>query len=372
MTLAPTPSPTGSGRDRFADARERFVTALAGEARLRPGDDEIVAGAVQHSVEVLADVGVARSADPPLPIESPLIIIGLLRTGTTLLHNLLNLHPRLHGPALWELAEPAIAGGDPGRHQEAITTAQRYVDEYNAKSPDFASIHYLQADRPDECHRLLINTFHSMVLEMRYRVPSYGDWLHHQDHRPAYAEHRKQLELLMRHRVDADGRPLTPVLKCPFHTWFLPALVRTYPGARFVHLHRDPVEAIASTASLCRAVRLARTDDIDLAEIGAMWRNRIVPLSTVLANCRDDLVNWRPVLDLRYRDLVADPVAVLQQVCAYLELDVDEKFRSAVTDYLRGNGRNSHGVHRYTPEEFGLDSAALARSTDAYSRRFVP
>lgn len=361
----------GPAADRFADARARFVDALASEGRLRAGDDEIVADAVQHSVDILADVDAARSADPPLPIESPVVIIGMLRTGTTLLHQLLNLHPRLHGPALWELAEPAVAGSDPDLHPAAIAKAQAYVDEYNAKSPDFASIHYLQADRPDECHRLLANTFHSMVLEIRYRVPSYGDWLHRQDHHAAYREHRRQLELLMHHHVDAEGRSLTPVLKCPFHTWFLPAVAHIYPGARFIHLHRDPVEVIASTASLCRSVRVARTDHVDFTEIGAQWRDRIVPLSTVLASHREDLLNWRPVLDLRYRDLTADPAATVRQVCSYLGLDATDDFLATVQDYLKSNGRHSRGVHRYTPEEFGLDSAALARATHRYSCRFA-
>lgn len=357
--------------DRFPEARARFTGSLAEEARLRPGDAEIVAGAVRHSVEILADVATARAADPPPPVESPVVVIGMLRTGTTLLHNLLNLHPRLHGPALWELAEPVIAGSDPARHPRAIEKAQAYVDEYNAKSPDFASIHYLQADLPDECHRLLANTFHSMVLEMRYRVPSYGDWLHRQDHHEAYAEHRKQLELLMRGHTDAEGQPLTPVLKCPFHTWYLPAVTRTYPGVRYIHLHRDPVEAIASTASLCRSVRKARSDHVDLGEIGDHWRDRIVPLTDALATDREDLLGRRPVLDIRFRDLTADPVATVLRACAFLELDADDDFLTAVRDYLGRNSRGSHGTHRYTPEEYGLDSVALARATAPYSRRFA-
>jgi hypothetical protein len=364
-------APATRAADRFGDARARFTSALAREGRLRAGDDEIVASSVRHSTDILADVDDAWTSDRPLPVESPIVVIGLLRTGTTLLHNLLDLHPRLHGPALWELAEPAVAGDDPARHPLAIAEAQAYVDEYNAKSPDFAAIHYLQADRPDECQRLLANTFHSMVLEMRYRVPSYGDWLHRQNQQTAYLAHRRQLEVLMRHRVDAEGRPLTPVLKCPFHTWFLPALTGTYPGARFIHLHRDPVDAIASTASLCRAVRLARTDHVDLPEIGAQWRARIVPLTSALAADRDDLLNWRPVLDVRFGDLVADPVATVRQVCSFLGLDTGEDFLTAVREYLDRNGRHSRGAHRYTPEEFGLDSAALAGATERYSRRFA-
>lgn len=355
---------------RFTLARQRFVAALADEANLRPGDDAVVAGSVRRSVDVLDEIRAARAAQPPPPIDDPIVIIGMLRTGTTLLDNLLALHPRLHGPQLWELADPVVAGGDPAGYPAAVEQAQSYVDDYNAKSPDFAAIHYLQADRPDECHRLLANTFHSMVLEMRYRVPSYGAWLHGQDQRLPYLEHRRQLEVLMRRRVDADGRPLTPVLKCPFHTWFLPALVHAYPRVRLVHLHRDPVEAIASTASLCRAVRSARTDHLDLPEIGAQWADRIVPLTQRLADDRDGLAGDRPVLDIRYQDLAADPVAVVSRVCRELDLDAGPDFLAAVRNYLASNGQHRRGVHRYTPEEFGLDRAALTRATAGYTHRF--
>lgn len=348
----------------------KFRAALLAEARLRDEDAPVVLGSIDRGKQVITDVARARKAATPPPVDAPVVVIGLLRTGTTLLHNLLALHERLHGPKLWELSDPVAAGGDPAHYAEVRDQAQRYVDDYNAKAPDLRSIHLLHADRPDECHRLVANTFHSMVLEMRYRVPSYGDWLHQQDMAVPYLWHRYQLELLMSRRTAEDGVPLTPVLKCPFHTWFLPELLAAYPNARFVHLHRDPAEAISSTASLCRAVRGARSDELDLPEIGGFWRDRIVPLTDRLADGRDEMVSGQPVLDLRYRELVADPEGTLRRVVDFLGLDMTDRFQGAVRDYLAANGQRSHGVHRYSTAEFGLDAEVLRTATSAYRKRF--
>ncbi|GAA0231465.1 sulfotransferase [Saccharothrix mutabilis subsp. mutabilis] len=362
MTLRPEPM--------FDVGEEEFRASVLAEGRLREEDVPVVLGSLERSRQVIADVAKAHNDLKPAPIDAPVVVIGMLRTGTTLLHNLLSLHPSLHGPRLWELSDPVAAAGDPETYPAVRQAAQAYVDDYNRKAPDLASIHYLHADRPDECLRLVVNTFHSMVLEMRYRVPSFGEWLHRQDLTVPYQWHRHQLEVLMSRRLDQDGEPLTPVLKCPFHTWYLPELVAAYPNARFVHLHRDPAEAISSTASLCRAVRGARSDDLDLPEIGAFWRQRIVPLTEKLADARDDLVNDQPVLDLRYRELVADTKGTLHRVTDFLGLPHSSEFVANVENYLAANGQRSKGVHRYTTDEFGLDADDLRAATSAYRTRF--
>lgn len=368
--MTATSPPEALPEPAFEEGEDRFRSALAAEARLRPEDEPVVLASIEASRKVVSEVVASRAARPPAPVDSPVVVIGLLRTGTTLLHNLLALHERLHGPKLWELADPVAAAGDPSTYAEVRDRAQRYVDEYNAKAPDLPGIHLLRADRPDECHRLLANTFHSMVLEMRYRVPSYGEWLHRQDMTVPYRWHRAQLELLMSRRTADDGAPSTPVLKCPFHVWFLPELVRAYPNARFVHLHRDPAAAIASTASLCRTVRGARSDDVDLPEIGAFWRGRITPLTDRLARERDELVAHRPVLDLRYADLVRDTEGALRRILGFLDLPVTDRFLAAVREYLAANGQRSRGEHRYSPAEFGLDAEALRADTTEYRKRF--
>lgn len=350
----------------FAAGEERLRAALAAEARTRPEDEPFVLGSIELNKLAIDNLVRARATEPPPPpIEAPVVLVGLLRTGTTLLHNLLALHEHLHGPKLWELSAPVAAAGDEATRAQARDWAQQVVDMLNTKAPTLPGVHLMHADRAHECNWLLANTFHSMSLEIRYRVPSYGEWLSAQDLTTPYRWHRHQLEVLMSKHA---GR--IPVLKCPFHTWYLPELAHTYPGARFVHLHRDPAEAISSTASLSRTLRSICSDEQDLPEIGAYWRDRIVPLTEKLAATRDELVNGAPVLDVRYPDLVADPEGTLRSVLSFLDLPFTEDFRQAVHEYLGANRQGSHGGHRYTPAEFGLNADKLRENTTAYRRRF--
>ncbi|MDG9704179.1 sulfotransferase [Streptomyces sp. DH37] len=378
MTIAAGPAtasviPGTSGPAPFSEALHRFAAALRYEAHLRPEDIDPVWRSMLRSQEVLADTTELLRARPDiagLDLGRPVFVIGFLRTGSTLLHNLLGRHESLHSPLLWELSHHTEAVRWPDRHPELRARAQAYVDDYYRKAPDLPSIHFIDANRPDECHRLLANTFHSMVLEMRYRVPSYGDWLHRQDLAEPYRWHRGQLQVLMSLHRDADGLQRVPVLKCPFHTWFLDSLVQAYPEARFIHLHRDPVEVVGSTASLCRTLRGARSDHRDLTEIGAQWFTRITGLSRRLADDRDDLIGGRPVLDLPYRQLVADPQEAMRRICAFLEIPFSTAFQAAVSDHLAAAPANAHGKHTYDLRDFGVSAEAVSRATESYQKRF--
>ncbi|WP_431683281.1 sulfotransferase family protein [Kitasatospora sp. KL5] len=378
MTTAAAPAgrtnpAAAAGPAPFTEALHRFAGALQDEARLRPEDVQPVWRSVLRSQEVLADTAALHTADPSLgrlDLNGPVFVIGFLRTGSTLLHNLLGLHEDLHSPLLWELTSHTDAVRSPHAHDRLRSRAQEYVEDYYRKAPDLPTIHYIDAGRPDECHRLLANTFHSMVLEMRYRVPSYGEWLHRQSLAEPYRWHRSQLQTLMSlHRQD-DGTLPVPVLKCPFHTWFLPDLVQAHPDARFIHLHRDPVEVVGSTASLCRTLRGARSDEVDTKEIGDQWFGRITGLSQQLADDRDGLIAGRPVLDMPYERLVGDPQAAMRQICAFVGVPYTAGFAAAVDDHLRDRPARARGRHVYRLEDFGLTADAVTGATADYRKRF--
>jgi hypothetical protein len=217
---------------------------------------------------------------------------------------------------------------------------------------------------------MLAATFHSMIYELAYRVPSYGEWLARQDLTGAYQWHRRLLGLIMSVHRRGDGGLLTPLLKCPFHTWFLGDLAKVYPQARLIHLHRDPVEVVASTASLSRALRRSYSDHVDSLEVGAVWGSRVISASASLAAWRDDMVDRESVLDVLYPELVADPMAVTARICAFLEIPASPRFAAEVMGYLSAQARTPRNRHAYSCQEFGWSQSSITTATQDYRRRF--
>lgn len=367
--LAEAAERAGVGTDdfHFEESLARLADALARQARLTPAGAPIVRSSLVATLEKQAALDRLIDRHPEIlrtPVPRPVVITGLLRTGTTLVHNLLAQHPGLRVPALWELMNPATERLDPAGYEYLADRTQAYVDDYNKVSPALPKIHFLDARRPDECQRLVGNTFASMVYEMRYRVPSYGAWLAGRDLTEEYRYHRRQVQAIL---WRTPGAPV--VLKCPFHLWSLPALMAVYPDARVVHLHRDPGETVPSTASLCAAIRVGRSDRVDRDEIGRQWLTRIEPVITDVGATRR-AVPAGQLLDLRYRDLVGDPVAQVARICDFAGVTMTAAAETAMRAFLAGNGPAKHGRHSYTPAEFGLDAADLSRRFGDYRQTF--
>jgi hypothetical protein len=349
ITAGHDPGPSGG-------ALRRLISAINTEAALTPAGLRSAAASFVRSIAVQRQVAARLAGAAPGPPPPVLVITGLHRTGTTLLQGLLAAHPDLHAPRLWELLDPA---SDESR-DDLVASASRYVAEYYAAAPGFAAIHPLHAGKPEECHRLIANSFRSEIFAMRYRIPGYADWLDGQDQAAGYQLHRDQLSLILARR---PGRHV--VLKCPFHLWHPEHLAATYPQARVVRLHRDPAATVASVCSLTATIRRARSDRVDTGEIGDFWHRRTVAALPRLLAPGPDAFGGLPVLDVRYPDLARDPVGVVRRVCEFAGAgfgpDAERRVRRAATTA----GRDTGG-HHYRAADFGIDPARATRVFAAY------
>ena len=360
---------TGAGQDEpfdYLDALEALVTSLDAEARLNPWGRR---GAADGLVAALAvQVQLRRSIERHPEIAEglagrPVFVTGLPRTGTTLVHNLLDQHPDVHCPHLWELMAPT--GGRGTAEQERLAAvAQSWLDDYHAVAPRLRSIHPMDARRPDECHRLLGHAFQSLIYCARYRAPSYSAWLVRRDVTDAYRFHRLQLaSITWRIPSDVVG------LKCPFHLWHLGALLEVYPEAKVVILHRDPLSAVPSTCSLCAVIQAARSDAVDKHEVGAFWLAQIEGAAGGLLRLRARLPEAM-VLHFGYSELVGNPVAAMHRICRFVDLPWTKRAEDAMRRWLADNPSDKHGVHTYAAQEFGLDPDDLAERFADYCDEF--
>jgi len=341
------------------ESLEQLVRSLDGEARLTSAGRIRAQRSLVRSLAEQLETS-HRIAERPEIADRPLrpiIITGMLRTGTTFLQHLLAQHPHIRAPALWEMMAPARR--DPP--DELIAQCGAYITEYDRIAPKFKHIHPLHVEFPEECHRLTGNTFCDPIFALRYHVPSYTKWLEQQSMAPVYEYHRKQLQVLL-DRIPGER----VLLKGPSHLWYPDDLAAVYPDALVVRLHRSPSVAVPSVCSLTSVVRGASAESVDDHEIGRYWLERVTP---VLESLRRGVGPFdQPPLDIRYADLVADPLAVVGEICAVAGLP----FTGAVRQHLNGylSGSRNKGQHTYHAEQFGLQSDQLAGRFSDYIEEF--
>ncbi|MDJ1135438.1 sulfotransferase family protein [Streptomyces iconiensis] len=339
---------------------KHLVRALDAEARLTPaGRIRAQRSLIRSLVEQLeTSHRIAERPEMTNRLLRPIIITGMLRTGTTFLQHLLAQHPGIRAPTLWEMMAPARR--DPP--VELITQCAAYIEEYDRIAPKFKHIHPLRADLPEECHRLTGNTFCDPIFALRYHVPSYAKWLDRQSMVPIYRYHRTQLQILL-DRAPGDH----VLLKGPSHLWYLDELAAVYPDALVVRMHRSPSVALPSVCSLTSVVRGASADPVDDHEIGRYWLERVTP---VLKGLRRGAGPFqRPPLDIRYADLVADPMAVVAGICAAAGLPLTGAARQRMDSYLSSG--DVKGQHTYRAEQFGLRAGQLADRFSDYLDEFA-
>jgi len=278
-------------------------------------------------------------------IHEPLFIVGLPRSGTTLLHTLLAADSAHRAPLTWEVMSPSPPSAQ-GR-QQRIRSAARDLSMLRWLSPTFESVHATGAELPQECVSLISPTFLSDQFDTMYNIPSYRAWFFRQDLHPAYAYHRRFLQHLQL-RKSAERW----VLKAPAHMFAAPALLSTYPDAKFVQLHRDPIEAVASVSSLVTILRRVFSDSVDPIQVGrdamVYWSDAVKTFMRV----RDQLPSDR-ICDLHYDEVRRDPIAATKRVYKFfgwqLKAEIEKRMRTVLAE------QSSNGVHRYSADYFQLE-----------------
>ena len=279
-------------------------------------------------------------------IREPLFIVGLPRSGTTLLHTLLAADPAHRVPLTWEVMSPPPPSAE--NRKQRIRRANRDLAMLRWLAPTFESVHATGAELPQECVSLISPTFMSDQFDTMYNIPSYRTWFFRQDLRPAYEYHRRFLQHLQFRRS-----PERWILKAPAHMFAAPALLSIYPDAKFIQLHRNPIEAVASVSSLVTILRRDFSDMVDPVQIGkdaiVYWADALKTFMEV----RDTLPSDR-VCDLYYDNVRRDAIAATKRVYEHfdwkLEPQVEQKMRATLAEQ---NSR-SNGVHRYSAAYFQL------------------
>ena len=296
-------------------------------------------------------------------IKSPVFIVGLPRSGSTLLHALLGQVAGIRVPLYWEMAVPS-----PPPQVDTYATDPRIAQVQTALGQLPAEMlvrHPMAADRPEQCNLLNDWSLLHQALLAYYHVPSYRDWLLATDYAPAFEAHRRTLQHLQ-WRVPGQW-----VLKYPKHLIALDCLFAAYPDARIVWTHRDPASVIPSVASFTGYIRVSTCGPIDEAKYGREWAafEELVLLRGLATRDRIGAGDPR-FLDVHYHQLMADPVATVGGILDHFGMAFDDPSERAVEKFVADHPQTKHGVHTYSASQFGLDEDQLRRRFAPYIERF--
>lgn len=329
---------------------ERLLTGLCNRLRIRD--------CINRNPEVHA-----------MPVEVGAVIVGLGRSGSTLLQRLLAEAEGATAIQWWESLTPVpLADEIPGQPVERRERARSAVEQMLAASPGLLAIHPLDAFAADEEVMLLEQSFVSSAPESFMQVPSYARWLAGADQTPAYRELHEVLQLLTWQDRSRIGRKW--ILKTPHHLTALSTVAAVFPEARVVMPHRDPVSTVVSWCSLVATLSAPNSDRLDLHRIGTHWSARIQRNLDSFMATREQLGESRFV-DVSYQSLTRDYPGVALEVLAALGIRVGPDDRRRLQDWSARNARSQRSPHHYAAADFGLDEDRLRTDFRAYRERFL-
>ena len=344
------------------------------EVRLRAlvdavnGSDLHVVGRLMTREELLRCLrtrfllGDRRRTDPSIAeevIEAPVIVTGPARSGTTILFELLALDPGLRTPVATDVLHPAPPAGTGDDERRVMTEAEQEL--WADVQPEFAAIHELRSDLPVECITICAPSFAGSHWAMA--LTDQGAW--QPDVVADLAFHRTLLQTVQ------HGRPPRRwLLKTPAYVFMLDDLLAAYPDACVVLTHRDPARTMPSTVSTTAMVQWLRTDHVDLDILSSLIGALFADALNTIARRRSERTLPGTYGDVRFGDLMVDPVAAIATAYRAIGRELSDEHREAVTRYVAAKPRGKHGTHHYTAEEWGFDARKLRTDLAPYMGHF--
>jgi len=342
----------------YREGLERLLHSLEQEARLNKMGRMIAFHDLLRHLENRLRVTEDLKRHPEIlevEIVKPLFVVGLPRTGSTILHDLLAQDSSNRVPMTWEChlmsppPEAATYETDP-----RIAICDGHLDQTSRLLiPEFQAIHPMGARLAQECVMLQAFDFKSIIFANQYRIPSYERWVEATDLTSVYRTHKRQLQYMQWKNPRERW-----VLKSVGHLWGLDKIYEIYPDAQVVMTHRDPLKLIASHCSLVSMACSMGSDQVDPKEVGAFWSvSWEDAMRKGIAFRESGRPEAKTVFDMHFPELLRDQVAMAKRIYAHFGLELSPQAQRRMQAFIDANPQGKHGKHRYTLEQFGLEPA---------------
>jgi hypothetical protein len=355
------------GIDDYSDGLAMFFDALDKEVVLTPSGramthEQIVALLASR---LYSEEGWKRRPDAlAQPVKAPLVITGIVRSGTTALHKLLSVDPQFQGLEHWLARAPQPRPPrEAWRDLPAYQRAAQLTDDIITGAPVMKTDHMMSSDEVEESIFLLPQTFTNNMFPSQWNIPTYDRWYRQQDETDSYVRFRKNLQLIGAN--DADKRWL---LKNPTDLLAMDALLNAFPDAMIVQMHRDPLQSIPSVCNLLAAHRrMFEGENADVAAVGRretdFWAEALERAWQARPRTQ------KPVLDIEFGDFIHDQLGTVKMIYRCFGLELQPEVEEMMVQWLDEHPRTSATLHRFSSEDFGVSEAALRNRFAAYRER---
>jgi hypothetical protein len=295
-----------------------------------------------------------------IPVDRPLFITGLPRTGTTLMHNLISRDPMWRVLLYWELLYPYHRSGIADFESYAVNLAEQGLKALYSLKPEFIYRHETRATGPEECFNLIRLTFYSIAWANEWYLSRYLRWFLRQDMTESYRYYRKLLQLLLRRK---PGKHL--LLKCPAHLFTIDSLFNVFPDANVVWMHRSPSKSIASGLSLLSVFHDIGTGPDEFIELYLEYFKRSLEKAMKI-----EKTGSRHLKSIDYKQLVQNPALVVREIYEQFGYAWKDENEQNILKWQAKNPRHKHGIHNYRLEDFGLTETIIQDRFSSYYNQY--
>ncbi len=358
---------TSSIPPNIQEGLEVLVQSINKESQLNPFGALALKGLFERTLQQRLQIEKAFSNNPVIEqtkIKEPIFIIGMPRTGTTILHALLHEDKAHRSPLAWECLLPTpVSTPENFNNNPQLQTVTKEFGQLFKLVPDFQKKHHMSAVSPQECIGVNFLDFNSFQTAAQVYIPSYMDWFTYKaDKLKTMQWHKRFLQFLQSGGVKAERW----LLKSPVHLIRLEEIFKVYPDAKIIMTHRHPGKVVASAASLISSVRSLYSDEEDLIRTGNEQSKFWSYANNLFLEQRKSLNKENQILDLYFDDFIIDQMKVVEKIYNRFQWDLTDETKASMTSFLKNNPQGKHGKHEYSLDQFGLTPERIDKEYSNY------
>ena len=352
------------GEDDYLEPLNYLVESFKTESRFNLAGNLAVRHQLVNRLKVRAQLNdFIKDKDLPTP-ANPLFVMGLPRSGTTFLFDLLSCDPQYRSPLFWEITRPfPLVKKDSKEAKKRVKQTNRELGLARKFIPKLLGMHHIDAEMPEECSLINTMSVRSFIYMCMANSPGYENYLKTCDFTAAFVWHKRFLQAL-----ETQSRPEKWLLKDPSHIAHTPEILAAYPQAKFIHIHRNPVKSIGSLSSLTMNVRSGLSKHADPHMIGRQvldfWQHAI----DKSMKDRSEHLSAEQIIDVDYRDFIKNPIEQIQLIYRNFNYDLSEATLGVMQDFIDNQSRETHEPHSYALEDFGLNESKVQEAFSNYNR----